>query len=56
MADVVRVTVYMPEWRMEELDAAWRKVFSPPYPVRTPVQAETPDGSILVEVTAALPG
>jgi 2-iminobutanoate/2-iminopropanoate deaminase len=56
MADVVRVTVYMPEWRMEELNAAWQKVFSPPYPVRTPVKAETPLGSILVEVIAALPG
>lgn len=56
MADMVRVTVYMPDWNMAALDAVWKQVFSPPYPVRTPVKAETPLGSILVEATAALPG
>ncbi|MFN2387376.1 MAG: RidA family protein [Thermoanaerobaculia bacterium] len=56
MADVVRVTVYMREWDMETLDTVWRRVFAPPYPVPTPVKTETPIGSILVEVTAALPG
>lgn len=56
MKDVVRVTVYLPDWsHMKALNAVWERVFSPPYPVRTPVKTDTPLGLILLEATAALP-
>ncbi len=56
MADVVKVTVYLSDWKyFDALNAVYRRFLSEPYPARTPVQMKLPMGLIMADAVAALP-
>jgi len=56
MADVVKVTVYLRDWKyFDALNVVYRRFFAEPYPARTPVQMRLPIGLIMADAVAALP-
>jgi 2-iminobutanoate/2-iminopropanoate deaminase len=55
LSDVVKVTVFLADWRhLDALNAVYADFFPEPRPARTPVQAALPLGLIMVDAVAAL--
>jgi 2-iminobutanoate/2-iminopropanoate deaminase len=55
LADVVRVTVYLADWKyLAELNDIYRDYFPAPYPARTPIQMAVPLGLIMLDAIAVI--
>lgn len=53
--DVVKVTVYLPDWfYFDELNALYANIFKAPYPARTPVKMDIPFGLFMADAQAVL--
>lgn len=56
MEDVVRVTVYIADWKyFGELNEIYPRFFPEPLPARTPIQMNTGGGLIMADAIAVLP-
>jgi 2-iminobutanoate/2-iminopropanoate deaminase len=55
LADVVRVTVYLADWRyLGELNEIYGDYFPAPCPARTPIQMAVPLGLIMMDAIAVI--
>jgi len=56
MADVVKVTVYLADWKyFSEMNEVYARFFPEPYPARTPVQAPPMGGLIMADAIVTMP-
>ena len=56
MADVVKVNVYLSDWKyFDELNQVYARFFPEPYPVRSPIKMDMPGGFLLADAIACMP-
>jgi 2-iminobutanoate/2-iminopropanoate deaminase len=55
LTDVVRVTVYLADWKyLAELNEIYGEYFPTPWPARTPIQMAVPLGLIMLDAIAVI--